>query len=68
MHPCPISAGGRGLSLQQNFQKGGGGGLTGPQLLQGFAGNERVTFFWGRDYNFHQKKKKSEIFNDKKSL
>ena len=26
---------------------GGGGGLTGPQLLEGVAGKEGVTFFWG---------------------
>ena len=26
--------GGRELNLQLNFQKGGGGGLTGPQLLE----------------------------------
>ena len=42
--------------------------LTGPQLLQGVAGKEGVTFFRG-GCNFHQKKKlKSEIFNEKKSL
>ena len=34
-----------GLSLQPNFQKKGGGGLTGPQLLGGVAGKEAVTFF-----------------------
>ena len=35
--PFCRGGGGRGLSLQPNFQqkkKGGGGGLTGPQLLE----------------------------------
>ena len=34
------------LSLQQNVKKGGGA-LTGPQLLEGVAGKEGVTFFRG---------------------
>ena len=34
-----------GLSLQPNFQKGGG--LTGPRLLEGVARKEGVTFFRG---------------------
>ena len=37
------------------------GGLTGPQLLEG------GDFFQG-GWNFHTKKTKCEIFNDKKSL
>ena len=42
------------------------GGLTGPQLLEGVAGKERVTFFRG-SCNFHIKYKlKSEIFDDEK--
>ena len=39
----PFCWGGEGLSLQPNFQKGGG--LIGPQLLQGVAGKEGVTIF-----------------------
>ena len=35
-----------GLNLQPNFKKGAGG-LAGPQLLEGVAGKERVTFFRG---------------------
>ena len=63
--PRPLSAG-RRLNLQPNFLKRGG--LAGPQLLEGFAGKEEVTFFM-RDCNFHIKNKlKSEIFNDKESL
>ena len=71
MHPPPLSAGARGgegaggVSLQPNFQKGGG--LTGPQLLEGVAGKEGVTFFRGLQFS-HKNKLKSEIFNDKKSL
>ena len=43
----PLSAGGGGgqLNLLPNFQKGGG--LTGPQLWDGVAGKEGVTFFRG---------------------
>ena len=56
----------RGLKLQPNFRKGGGG-LTGTQLLEGIAGKERGEFFQGEELLFSQKKKlKSEIFNDKK--
>ena len=46
-----------------NFQQMGGEGLTGPQLLEGVAGKEGVTFFKGEGC-----KLKSEIFNDKNSL
>ena len=65
--PTTISAGG-GVSLQQNFQKGGG--PAEPQLLEGAAGKERVpNFFQGGGCNFHTKNKlKPEIFSDKKSL
>ena len=42
--PPFLQAGGGGLSLQPNFQKGG---LTGPQFLEGVAGKEGVTFFRG---------------------
>ena len=66
--PRPLSAGGGGLNLQLNFQKGC---LIGPQLLEGIAGKEGMPFFRGgrEDCNFHIKNKlKSEIFNDKKSL
>ena len=34
-----------GVSLQPNFQKGGG--LTGPQLLEGVAEKEESDFFQG---------------------
>ena len=62
--PAPLSAG--ELSLQPNFQKGGG--LTGPQLLEGGCWERGGDFFQG-GCNFHIKNKlKSEIFNDKKSL
>ena len=66
VYPSPLSAGGGGeLSLQPNFQKEG---LTGPQVLEGAAGKEGMTFFSG-GCNFHIKNKlKSEIFKDKKGL
>ena len=42
--------------------------LTGPQLLEGFAGKEGMTLI-RRGLQFsHKNKLKSEIFNDKKSL
>ena len=68
MHPPPFlqGRGGGRLSLQLNFQKGGG--LTRPQLLEGGSGKKGGDFFQG-GCNFHIKNKlKSEIFNDKKSL
>ena len=44
-----------------------GGGLTGPQLLEGVCWERGGDFFqWG--WNFQPKKIKCEIFNDKKSL
>ena len=63
-HP-PFLQGG-GLSLQPNFQKVGGGGVTGPQLLEGVAGKEGGDFFWagGGGLQFsHKNKLKSVIFN-----
>ena len=45
--------------------------MTEPQLLEGVAGKEGVTFFQGGGglvQQFSHKKIKSEIFNDKKSL
>ena len=57
VHPLPLSAGAGGggwLNLQPNFQKGGGG-LTGPQLLQGVAGKEGGDFFQG-ELQFSYKK------------
>ena len=59
--------GGRGVvvALPTKFSKRGG--LTGPQLLEGVAGKEGVTFFRGVAI-FTQQKIKSEIFNDKKSF
>ena len=41
VHPLPLSAG--GLCRQPNFQKGGG--LTGPQLLEGVARKQGCDFF-----------------------
>ena len=61
--PFPLSAG--GLNLLLNFQKGGG--LAGPQFLEGVAGKQWVTF-QGPCNVYMKKKLKSEIFNDKKSL
>ena len=51
MHPPPLSAGARGgggaggVSLQPTFQQGGG--LTGPQLLEGVVEKEESDFFQG---------------------
>ena len=46
----------------------GGGGLPGPQLLEGVTGKEPVPFFKG-GCAFHIKNKlKSEIFIDQKRL
>ena len=63
-----LSAGGVGLNLQPNFQKGGG--LTTPQLLDGGKRERRGDFFQGGGgCNFQKKNKlKSETFNDKKSF
>ena len=56
---------GGGVEPPTKFSKSGG--LTRPQLLEGVAGKEGVTFFMA-GCNFHIKNKlKSEIFNDKKS-
>ena len=52
VHPPPPFCKGGGLSLQPNFQKGG---LTGPQLLEGVAGKEGVTFFRGGLQLSHKK-------------
>ena len=62
--PSPFCRGGRGWDPNQVFKKGG---LTGPQLLEGVAGKEGVTFSRGVAI-FTKNKLKSEIFNDKKSL
>ena len=43
--------------------------MTGPQLLEGIAGIEGVTFSGGGGCKFYIKNKlKSEIFNDKKKF
>ena len=42
----PLSAG-VGWASNQIFKRGGGGGLIGPQLLEGVARKEGVTFFRG---------------------
>ena len=62
----PVSAGGGGLNLLPNFQKGGA--KQDFNFESGVAGKKRVTFFIG-GCNFYKKNKlKSEIFNGKKSL
>ena len=52
------------INLQPNFQKGGG--LTGPQLLEGGCWERRGDLFQG-GFQF-QDKQYLKIFNDKKSL
>ena len=47
---------------------GGGGGLTGPQLLEGVGRKEGATSFRGSSNFYVKEKLKSEIFNGKKSL
>ena len=66
VYPSPLSAvGGVSWASNQIFKKEG---LTGPQVLEGAAGKEGMTFFSG-GCNFHIKNKlKSEIFKDKKGL
>ena len=65
--PPPFLQGGGGGGIEPTTKFSKRGGLTEPQLLEGFAGNKGVTFSGG--CNFHIKSKsKSEIFNDKKSL
>ena len=44
VHPPSFCREGGELSLQPNLKRGG---LAGPQLLEGFAGKEGVTFFSG---------------------
>ena len=66
-HPPPaLFAGEEGLSLQPNFQKGGGG-LTGPQFLEEGCWERGSGFFMGGGgVQFsHKNKLKSEISNDK---
>ena len=60
-HPPPYSSG-RGVEPPTKFSKRGG--LTGPQLLEGVARKEGVTFF--REGLQFSHKLKSEIFNDKR--
>ena len=56
----------RGLILQPNFQKGGGG-WTITQFIEAIACKEGSDFFKG--YSFYIKNKlKYEIFNDEKGL
>ena len=71
----PLSARGgtggtTGWTSNQIFKKTeGGGGLTGPQLLEGIVGKGGggLTFSRAGGCSFHIKNKlKSEIFNDKK--
>ena len=58
----PLSDGGK-VEPPTKFSKRAS--LTGPQLLEGFAGKEGVTlFWWGPGVQFsHKNKSKSEIFN-----
>ena len=66
VHPPRLSAGGGGLSLLPNFQKGG---LAGPPFLEGGCWKRGGYFFQGRGCNFSAKNKlKSGMFNDKRSL
>ena len=58
---------GGGVEPPTKFSKKKGGGLTGPQLLEGGCW-ERGGEFFQRGCNFHTKKIKCEIFNYKKSL
>ena len=52
------------MNLQSNLQKGRG--LTGPQLLEGAAWKDGVSFFREVGGNFHMKNKiKSEVFDNK---
>ena len=70
-----LSAGGR-VEHPTKFSKRGGGGLTGPQLLEGGCWERGGDFFQGRGRgggrggcNFQMKNKlKSEIFNEKKFI
>ena len=55
-----------GVSHQPNSHKGGG--LTGPQLLEGVAEKEESDFFQGGVAIVTKNKLKSEIFNVTKSL
>ena len=69
--PPPRSAGGGGergggLSLQSNFQKGGGLERT-STFRERLLGKRGVTFFRGVQFS-DKNKLKSDIFNDKKSL
>ena len=58
----------RGLSLQPNFQKvAGGGGLAGPQILDGGCWERGGLIFSGGLQFSHKNKLKSEIFNDGKN-
>ena len=50
------------------FQKGGGGRLTGPQLLEGITGKDGGGIFSGRLHFLRKNKLKSEIFNDQERL
>ena len=65
--PPDLRGGGGWLSLQPNFQKGGGLDRT-FTFRRGLLGKRGVTFFRG-DCNCHIKNKlKSEISNDKECL
>ena len=74
VYPTPLFCrwGGGGSWTSNQILKIKGGGLTGPQVLEGSCW-ERVGYLFSRGgreaCNFHIKTKlKSEIFNDKKSL
>ena len=62
----PAKKGGGGLNLLPDFQKGGG--LTGPQFLEGGCWERGGDFFQGGCNFLTKDKLKSEIFNDKNSL
>ena len=54
VHNAFLLKGGGGVEPQTKFSKRGGG-LTGPQLLEGVAGKKGGNFFSGRGCNFHPK-------------
>ena len=61
--------GGEGRGVEPPTKCSNRSGLTGPQLLEGGCWEIGGHFFRGEGgCNFHIKKIKSEIFNDKKSL
>ena len=65
VHPAPFLQGVGGWYSDQIFKKEG---LERPQLLEGVAGKEGVTFFREGRYFEIKNKLKSDMFNDKKKF